>query len=278
MQRQDQSPAEEQAQDALVALAPADWATADEIRRRSFGTVDSGFDPEEVRAYLGKLAELFAGLNVQLAQARREQSPGRASDGMSELAARMAEVLREAEAHASKVRDEAQEYSERVRLETEAQVEQARAAADRETERAKTEAGQHAATALEEARREASRLIEEATQESERIRTETGGQAYAMLQDAERKMSDVLAMRDAILQELGASWERVSQVAWAGAEAPPPAVTVARPGTAERPHQPEPEIPGQDAGHDGANDSTPGGTSEPANGAREHATSEAAAS
>jgi DivIVA domain-containing protein len=52
-------------------LAPTDWMTADEIRRRSFSTVERGYAPGGVREYLARLSEWFADLNVQLSRLRK---------------------------------------------------------------------------------------------------------------------------------------------------------------------------------------------------------------
>ena len=58
-----QAPSPSQVPDPLAeGLAPADWAAADEMRRRTFSVGDQGYDQEEVRAYLTHLAEVFAHL------------------------------------------------------------------------------------------------------------------------------------------------------------------------------------------------------------------------
>ena len=57
--------------DAMQNLAPADWATADEIRRRRFTVVADGYSPDEVNDYLGHLAGTFATLRSQIGELRR---------------------------------------------------------------------------------------------------------------------------------------------------------------------------------------------------------------
>ncbi len=130
-------------------MAPADWTTADEIRRRTFSTAHEGYDREEVRAYLEGLAEWFVTLNTQMGNLRRAQPavapvPAQAAGSPGELAVRMAEILQDAEAHARQVREEAERESERL-------VADARTAADRagaDTELARREVEEKTAAAL----------------------------------------------------------------------------------------------------------------------------------
>jgi DivIVA domain-containing protein len=144
-------------------LNPADWTTADEIRRRSFSTANQGFDPQEVRDYLAKLADWFADLNVQLSRLRKSQQTYAAEaaapvpappavDGapvqpeVGGLAARMADVLREAEEHAS-----------RVRADAELRAEQMLAQSREDAERLRTESGGRPRTNLKRSRRSGGR-------------------------------------------------------------------------------------------------------------------------
>lgn len=159
----------------LVELAPADWTTADEIRRRRFATVSRGFDPEEVREYLSKLADWFADLNLQLSRLRRAQTavPVALAEAQpteaSELAARMAELLREAEHHAARVRAEAEER--------------------------------------------ANRILAEAREEAERVRNEGGAMVHGAIAEAEEKLATAHTVREAIFAELAAMQERLAQLA-----------------------------------------------------------------
>src|SRR5437899_717317 len=96
-------------------MAPADWTTADEIRRRTFSTAHEGYDREEVRAYLEGLAEWFVTLNTQMGNLRRAQPavapvPAQAAGSPGELAVRMAEILQDAEAHARQLHEAAETH------------------------------------------------------------------------------------------------------------------------------------------------------------------------
>src|SRR6266540_3745768 len=127
--------------DVLVGLAPADWAAADEIRRRRFAHAPNGYSPEEVHDFLDKLAGMFANLRTQVAELRRVPPAGPApiegGTAVSGMAVRMADVLREADSHAASVRQEA----------------------DRETARLLAEARQEAERTVNEARQEADRMV-----------------------------------------------------------------------------------------------------------------------
>lgn len=169
-------------------LAAADWTTADEIRRRSFATVSRGFDPEEVRAFLSKLADWFSSLNSQLSHLRKahvEVIPMHRDDGSgnaAELASRMAELLREAQAHAESVRREAE--------------------------------------------LEAHRIGADAKEQADRIGAESGELVYRMRAEAEMKLADVNAARDALAGELQVIGRRVAEIVErlespSGAPAPP---------------------------------------------------------
>ena len=61
--------------DAMQNLSPADWATADEIRRRRFAVVADGYAPDEVHDYLGHLAGTFATLRSQITEHRKAAAP-----------------------------------------------------------------------------------------------------------------------------------------------------------------------------------------------------------
>jgi DivIVA domain-containing protein len=185
---------EKEDQDAAVSeLAPADWATADEIRRKSFSTTAEGYDPDEVRAYLSGLAEWFAHLaQLKAGPVVTSEVPVAhgAEGSVSELATRMADVLREAEEHATRIREEAEGEARLLLAGAEEQAERERA------------------TVLAESRQNAERLATEAREAAER----TGGQALMLLRDAERRLAEAANLRDALLAELQAAWERISAV------------------------------------------------------------------
>jgi DivIVA domain-containing protein len=196
-------------------LAPADWATADEIRRKRFTTVSDGFDPEEVKSYLDKLAEWFTHLaRLRSGPVVVPDAPAQAgSEAASELATRMADVLREAEGHAGRIREEAEGEAKLLLAGAQEQ-------AEHDAQQLLAEAKENADRTLAQAREQSNRAVAEAQEHAKRLTAEardkaqrTGGEATLMLRDAERKVVEAMAMRDALLTEMKAAWERISAIA-----------------------------------------------------------------
>jgi hypothetical protein len=178
---------------AAEQLPPADWAAADEMRRRTFTVVEQGYDQEEVSGYLTHLAEVFAHQASQLAELRQQAaevpSPVAPNGGedASGLATKIADVLKEAEEHAARLREEA-----------EGQAKLIMAGAQQRAEQTEHEAEQRVAEAVADAQEQARRA---------------GGQAEAAVQEAEQRAARADAMREAVLAELRGAFERISQLA-----------------------------------------------------------------
>ena len=207
-------------------LAPADWAAADEMRRRTFSVVAQGYDQDEVRAYLTHLAEVFATLSSQLSELRRVEVPLPAPNGSEEasgLASRMADVLKEAEEHAARVREEAEGEAKLIL-----------AGAQQRAEQVQHEAEQIAAEARRQVQQDAEQRVTEAQHRAE----EADEAAHRAVADAERRVAEAHAVRDAVLAEVQAAWQRLSQVASHQAAETP---------VGEEPAVPPPPAPGQPA-------------------------------
>ncbi len=234
--------------DALVNLAPADWATADEIRRRRFTVMPDGYSPDEVHDYLGHLAGTFATLRSQIVEFRRATVPAATGpEAMSDLASRMADVLREAEEHATQLRQEVEQESTRLvgdaRREADRILDEARNEADRTVVTARQDAEKSVAGHVEAARNasaeadrtmaaattEAAKLVAGANEEAARIRAGAEDAAAAARADAERRTAEALEFRDMVLLELRGAVERIATAAPGfptdepdhGGEAPP---------------------------------------------------------
>ena len=124
--------------DVMENLAPADWATADEIKRRRFSKVSDGYSPDEVHDYLGHLAGTFANLRSQIGELRKSAAPvvpHGAPEGMSDIASRMAGLLKESEEHAAKVRQEAEQEATRLVADARQESDRVRAEAREEADR-----------------------------------------------------------------------------------------------------------------------------------------------
>ena len=153
-----------------VPLTPS----ADQIRRREFVTVRRGYDPEQVRAYLARVAEQVEVLE-ELARTTRSvattkqgsaaeapaatetaapaQEPQVPADPYVALSAHMAELLRnaeetatrivaEAEAECSRIMAEAGADADRIRTDAQGNAEAVRQEADRVSKQARQEADQ----------------------------------------------------------------------------------------------------------------------------------------
>jgi DivIVA domain-containing protein len=152
------------------------------IRRRRFAVAKRGFDPDQVREYLERVAEAMDRLEREAREARSQAdalvrgSRTARDDAYAELANRISEVLRTADHHAEETHREAAEQAERTAVE-----------AKREAERTRLEAEGRAAAA----RTEAEEILRRAKEE------------------AERMLAGLAARRDAILADLQTMRERL---------------------------------------------------------------------
>jgi DivIVA domain-containing protein len=247
--------------DAMVNLAPADWATADEIRRRRFSVVGEGYSQDEVHDYLGHLAGTFATLRSQIGELRRTAPPvGGTQEGMSEMATRMAETLKEAEDHAARLRHEAEQETGRMvadaRQEADRVLNEARQEGDRTVVAARREAEQSVTAHVEAARKsaeqaekvvaqaaaESAKLVSTAEDEAARIRAGAEQEAAAARADADRRTAEAMAFRDMVLLELRGAVERIAAAAPSGPGDEPeaPAGTAQSPASDSAP-QPAPD-------------------------------------
>ncbi len=130
----------------------------EQVRRRQFVTVRRGFDPDQVREFLDRIADQMQAQQGMLREARLEAEAGtRPSeprvDPYHQLAARFAETLRSADEQAERIRREATEdarrlleearaEADRIRTDAQAKAEEARASAERALREARERADQ----------------------------------------------------------------------------------------------------------------------------------------
>jgi DivIVA domain-containing protein len=131
--------------------------TAGQIRRRDFGTVRRGYDPQEVRAYLGSIAGMVESLERELSQLREEASS--AAEGSEQ----MADAATRSDA-ASPAEDPYDALSKRFATLLEM--------ADQEAEKI-----------LEDARSEATQTLGQAAREADQIRVSAQASAEQTRQD-----------------------------------------------------------------------------------------------
>jgi DivIVA domain-containing protein len=133
--------------------------SAEQIRRREFVTIRRGYDPDQVRAYLGQLADQVELMRLLLRDAQAEAQTARRTtaqprqDPYQQLAERVASVIREADHVAETITSEAHRDSEQVTREARADADRIRTDAQAKAEEARSRAEIAVRTAREEADR-----------------------------------------------------------------------------------------------------------------------------
>lgn len=160
----------------------AQRTSADHIRHRRFASVKRGYDRDQVREYLQRVADHVEATEEELYRVRSDadaMSRGALSardDAYAELASRVADVLRSADAHAEETRRTVNDDAERILIEARVEAERIRGDAE---------------ARATEARRESEETLDRAKEE------------------AERMLSGLAARRDAILAELQTMRDRL---------------------------------------------------------------------
>ncbi|HJY32224.1 MAG TPA: DivIVA domain-containing protein [Actinomycetota bacterium] len=133
--------------------------SAEQIRRREFVTIRRGYDPDQVRAYLGQLADQIELMRVLLRDAQAEAQTARRTtaqprqDPYEQLGERVASVIREADHVAETITSEAHRSAEEVNREARADADRIRTDAQAKAEEARSRAEHAVRTAREEADR-----------------------------------------------------------------------------------------------------------------------------
>ncbi len=160
--------------------------SAEQIRRREFVTTRRGYDPDQVRDYLGQIADQVQVMERMLREARleaeaahREQAKPRV-DPYEQLASRFADVLR---------------------------------AADEAAERVRREAGDDVERALREARADADRIRTDAQSKAEETRAAAERALREAREQADRTIAGLSTRREALVDQLAKMQERLLGVA-----------------------------------------------------------------
>jgi len=134
-------------------------ASADQIRRREFVTIRRGYDPDQVREFLERVAVQVQQMERMIRDARLEAEAAASAeprvDPYQQLSARLTDVIRAADEAAERVRREAGEDAERMLSEARADADRVRTDAQAKAEEARASADR----ALREARDQADRTI-----------------------------------------------------------------------------------------------------------------------
>ena len=176
--------------------------SAEQIRRREFATIRRGYDPEQVRHYLGQVATQVETLERQLREARLEAESAHTStvipesepdaaltvDPYEELAGRLAELIRAADGQAESILSQAQAEAGR-------QTSEARAEADR----IRTDAQSRA----EEARQQGDEVLKKARVEAERVLSTLSTRREHLVDQLQQMQSRLLGVAQELETALG---------------------------------------------------------------------------
>ena len=133
--------------------------SAEQIRRREFVTIRRGYDPDQVRAYLGQLADQVELMRILLRDAQAEAQTARRTteqprqDPYQQLGERVASVIREADHAAEAITGEAHRNADDLAREARADADRIRTDAQAKAEEARSRAEHAVRTAREEADR-----------------------------------------------------------------------------------------------------------------------------
>ncbi|HEY8116978.1 MAG TPA: DivIVA domain-containing protein [Actinomycetota bacterium] len=204
--------------------------SAEQIRRREFVTIRRGYDPDQVRAYLGQLADQIELMRVLLRDAQAEAQTVRQTtarprqDPYQQLGERVASVIREADHVAETITSEAHRDAERVTREARAEADRIRTDGQAKAEEARSRAEAAVRTAREEAdrtiaglstRRDA--LVDQIASMQERLIGVARDLESAM--DVQFTIPEIPAMRD--LLDEAAEGTPADEHATSNATAPP---------------------------------------------------------
>jgi cell division initiation protein len=228
--------------------------SAEQIRRREFATVRRGYDPDQVRDYLGQVATQVETLEKDLREtklrtdSKTPMSPGEAlaskvaeedtalaaqppappqalpaapahDEAYERLSARFATMIEAADREATKIVDEAK--AEAQRLLTEARTEADRIRVD-------------AQARAEEARQRGSEELAKAKEEADRILGSLATRREALV----TQMHDMQTKLLAVAHDLDVSMQDRDQAGRSGATAATPAASA----TTARPAEPAPQV------------------------------------
>lgn len=158
----------------------------EQIRRREFVTTRRGYDPDQVRDYLGQLADQIQQLRSMLTEARSEaQAAARTNvqprpDPYQLLGARVANVIRAADEAAETIRHDANQDAERM---------------------------------THEARTDVDRIRTDAQARAEAARAQADGAVRAAREEADRTLAGLSTRRDALVDQLASMQERLLGIA-----------------------------------------------------------------
>ena len=176
--------------------------SADLIAQQNFGPARRGFDPEEVRAFLVKVAAEIVALHERqaaLEDARRDAEYRAAHPSFDEetllgaVGEETAHILRSAHDAAGDIKTRAEENASRILKEAHQKAEAVRGQAETVLARRTEEAEGVAARIKETAKAEAERLVDQARQQTKAIRAQAEAERNAMIEGAQATREKILS-------------------------------------------------------------------------------------
>jgi DivIVA domain-containing protein len=176
--------------------------SADLIAQQHFGPARRGFDPDEVRAFLAKVAAEIVALHERqsaLEAARRDAEYRAAHPSFDEetllgaVGDETAQILKSAHEAAGDIKSRAEENASRILKDAHQQAEVLRGEAETVLARRTEEAEGIAGRIKETARAEAERLVDQARQQSKAIRAQAEAERNAMIEGAQATRERILS-------------------------------------------------------------------------------------
>jgi cell division septum initiation protein DivIVA len=158
---------------------------ASSVLRTDFQQVKKGFDPDEVTAHLGRVAEHMVDLETRIQElgAKLERQPAlpdaQAADPYEIVAARIADLVRTFDQDVERLRSEAQTDADRILREAKAEAERS----DREAQAVRQRADADAARVVSEVTDQAERLLADARREAEEVVSSYQSHREALMHD-----------------------------------------------------------------------------------------------
>jgi DivIVA domain-containing protein len=184
-------------------LSPSDTSlSADLIAQRGFTSARRGFDPDEVRSFLGKVAQEFRALRQRQAtlEERLREAEYRAAHPawdenavLSAVGEETASILRSAHAAAADIKVRAEDNAARVLRSAQEQSEAMRADAEAVLRERTDEAEAAASRVREQASADAERMRDTARQQAEAIRAQVEAERKAVVEAAQTTRERILA-------------------------------------------------------------------------------------
>ncbi|MDP9073221.1 MAG: DivIVA domain-containing protein, partial [Actinomycetota bacterium] len=175
--------------------------SADLIARQSFSTVRRGFDPEEVRQFLAKLAAEILALSERQAWLEDELRTAEYRVAhpiideetiLSAVGEGTAHILRSAHEAAADIKSRAEENASRILKEAHQKADAVRGEAETVLARRTEEAEGVAARITDAAKLEADRLGDQARQQAKAIRAQSDAERQAMIDGAQATREKIL--------------------------------------------------------------------------------------